>query len=313
VPKFDVSFAGEINLDLVLYGLAEKLPTERELLATESLLTLGSSSAICAHNLSAMGARVGFVTRVGDDPLGELALARLRESRVDVTKVIRSSASSTGITVVLPHRRERHIITYPGTIFEMTYEDLDTRYVASARHFHMGSFFLHRGLHDDIPRLFRQMKKAGLTTSLDTNDDPENHWTRDGVLTETLKHVDVLFPNEREACKIAGTDNATDAMRKLAQTVPVVVVKRGPLGATAAFRSERLESKPVKVDAVDPIGAGDSFNAGFLYQFVRGASLEKCLRWGNVAGAFSTTQPGGTEAFRNLRAWRAFLRKHRAI
>ena len=310
--KFDVTFAGEINLDLILYGTAEELPTERELLAQQSLLTLGSSSAICAHNLSVMGARVGFITRSGNDALGQLALQKLKSSGVDLTAATRSKQTPTGITVILPHKRGRHIVTYPGTIFEMTYKDLDINYLASARHFHMSSFFLHRKLRKDIPRLFRALKKAGVSTSLDTNDDPQEAWTEDGILEETLKYVDVFLPNEREALKITATPKVEDAARKLAEKVATAVVKLGPRGAMAVNRGQRIAAESVKVDVIDPIGAGDSFDAGFIYQFVRGAPLAKCLQWGNLAGAFSTTQPGGTEAFRNRKNWREFLRKHQA-
>ena len=55
--RFDVTIAGEINLDLILYGLPEVMPLERELLASNFQLTLGSSSAIVAHNLAALGVK----------------------------------------------------------------------------------------------------------------------------------------------------------------------------------------------------------------------------------------------------------------
>src|SRR5712691_5956383 len=87
MPRFDVTIAGELNLDLILYGLPDELPPERELLADRMMLTLGSSSAIVAHNLAALGARVGFVSRIGDDPLGQIALDRLAAGGVDVSKV----------------------------------------------------------------------------------------------------------------------------------------------------------------------------------------------------------------------------------
>jgi sugar/nucleoside kinase (ribokinase family) len=84
MSKLDITIAGEINLDLILYGLPEQMPTERELLASGFAITLGSSSAILAHNLAALGSRVGFVTKVGDDSFGALALERLRERGVDL-------------------------------------------------------------------------------------------------------------------------------------------------------------------------------------------------------------------------------------
>ena len=70
MPRFDVTIAGELNLDLILYGLPDELPPERELLADRMMLTLGSSSAIVAHNLAALGSRVGFQSLIGDDSAG---------------------------------------------------------------------------------------------------------------------------------------------------------------------------------------------------------------------------------------------------
>lgn len=309
--KLDVTIAGEINLDLILYGLPQELPAERELLGTSFTMTLGSSSAILAHNLAALGSRVGFVGRVGDDPFGKLALERLAESGTDVARVVRTKKTASGVSIILPHARERHIFTYPGTISELTFEDLDLEYLASARHFHMSSLFLHRALLDRIPELFQDMKGRGLSTSLDTNDDPDDRW--DGVLSETLPYVDLLFPNEREVQKIAGANHLDEAIAHLAQRVPTLVVKLGAKGAVAVRDQERVVAPSVNVKVVDTIGAGDSFNAGFLHEYVRGASLKQCLEYGNFAGAFSTTASGGTEAFRNPSALREFLAADSAL
>jgi len=307
MPRFDVTIAGELNLDLILYGLPEQLPPERELLADRMMLTLGSSSAIVAHNLAALGSRVGFQSRIGDDPLGQIALDRLQEGGVDVSLVRRVPGSTTtGLTVILHHAAWRNILTYPGTIAETSLEDLDLDYLADSRHFHFSSYYLQRGLRPRVGELFQYLKSKGLTISLDTNDDPDDRW--EGGLTEVLRHVDVFLPNEREACKAAGTDDLEIAARKLSDLVPLVVVKLGPKGSMAQRGSERVVSPSQEVAAVDTVGAGDSFDAGFLHEYVRGSTLPKCLASGNRAGALSTTRPGGTEAFRDVRHREEFFR-----
>ena len=102
MPRFDVTIAGELNLDLILYGLPDELPPERELLADRMTLTLGGSSAIVAHNLAALGSRVGFQSRIGDDQLGQIALERLEQGGVDVSRVRHvAGATKTGFTVIL--------------------------------------------------------------------------------------------------------------------------------------------------------------------------------------------------------------------
>jgi sugar/nucleoside kinase (ribokinase family) len=305
MPPFDVTIAGELNLDLILYGLPEELPPERELLAQRMMLTLGSSSAIVAHNLSALGCKVGFVSKIGTDDLGRIALERLAESGVDTGKIRQvTGEQQTGLTVILQRQRLRNILTYPGTIFELRMEDLDLEYLTSARHFHLSSYYLQRGLTKHIPELFRRIKAAGLTISLDTNDDPDDTWQ--GGLMEALHYVDVFLPNAREAQKLTQTQDVESAIEELAKHVPLLVVKMGEAGAVARRGHERFASPGVKIQFVDPVGAGDSFDAGFLSRYVHGADLPTCLAWGNRAGAFSTTQPGGTEAFRDREKREAF-------
>jgi sugar/nucleoside kinase (ribokinase family) len=297
MPTFDVTIAGELNLDLILYGLPEQLQPERELLADRMMLTLGSSSAIVAHNLSALGSRVGFQSRIGDDPLGAIALERLQQGRVDTSRVRHvPGAITTGLTVILHHQSWRNILTYAGTIAELRLEDLDLDYLSDSRHFHLSSYYLQRALRPEVGELFHFLKDKGLTISLDTNDDPEDRW--EGNLIDVLPYVDVFLPNEREACKAARTDDLQAAIRKLSDLVPLLVVKMGRQGAIAQRGEERFTSPARIVEAVDPVGAGDSFDAGFLHQFVRGADIPACLTSGNLAGALSTTRPGGTEAFR---------------
>jgi sugar/nucleoside kinase (ribokinase family) len=306
MPKFDVTIAGELNLDLILYGLPEQLLPERELLADGMMLTLGSSSAIVAHNLAAMGTRVGFQSRIGSDPLGRIALERLQQSGVDVSHVRHVTGSTTtGLTVILHHRSWRNILTYMGTIAELRWDDLDLESLSNSRHFHLSSYFLHRGLRPRIAELLRYMKSQGLTTSLDTNDDPDDRWDLD--LQQAFQFVDVLLPNEREACKLAGVEDLETAVRQLSGRVPLVIVKLGAKGAMAVRGNELLIVPAQPVAPVDTVGAGDSFDAGFLHQYVRGGDLATCLASGNIAGAFSTTRPGGTEAFREPEGWKKFL------
>jgi sugar/nucleoside kinase (ribokinase family) len=311
MPRFDVTVAGELNLDLILYGLPEQLPPERELLADRMMLTLGSSSAIVSHNLAALGSRVGFQSRIGDDPLGQIALDRLRQSGVDVSRV-RSvpGTTTTGVTVILHHGAWRNILTYAGTIAQTCWQDLDLDALADSRHFHLSSYYLQRGLRPRVGELFQSLKSKGLTISLDLNDDPDDQW--EGGLHQVLGYVDVFLPNEREACKAAGIEDLEAAIHKLSKLVPLVVVKLGRKGSLAQRGGERFSSSSQEVVPVDTVGAGDSFDAGFLHQYVRGADLATCLASGNLAGALSTTRPGGTEAFRDADYRERFFREHNA-
>jgi sugar/nucleoside kinase (ribokinase family) len=309
MPRFDVAIAGEVNLDLILYGLPPELSPDRELLADCMMLTLGGSSSILAHNLAALGSQVGFQSIVGDDHLGKTALVLLAEIGVDVSKVRQVSGPiKIGLTVILQRDEWRNILTYSGTISELTLNDLDFDYLADSRHFHLSSFYLQTRLRPHIPELFKRLKAAGLTISLDTNDDPEDLWG--GSLRDALSQVDVFLPNAREARKITGTEDLEAAVNQLAEMVPLLVVKMGADGAIARQGSKTFISPAAKVVCVDPVGAGDSFDAGFLHRYVRGADIPSCLAYGNLSGALSTTRSGGTEAFRDREYRERFLREH---
>jgi len=306
MADFDVSVVGELNLDMILYGLPETLELDREHLAKDFSVTLGSSSAIFTHNLASLGNKVAFSSSVGSDSFGEICLQSLASCGADLRGVRRLPGQLTGVTVILPSGARRYILTYPGTMASMSYADLDLAHALNARHLHLSSYFLHRTLRPHIARLFHEAKKAGLTTSLDTNDDPENLWAAD--LLEVLNFVDVLLPNEREACQIAHTENLEEAVKILSERVPTVVIKRGRQGAIATRGGEMFRTAPLQVALVDPIGAGDSFDAGFIHQFIRGRGIEQCLQFANVSGALSTTRAGGTGAFRDAAYRDCFLR-----
>ncbi|HKW61436.1 MAG TPA: sugar kinase [Candidatus Acidoferrum sp.] len=305
MKRFDISVVGELNADLILYGLPATLEPEREHLADDFAITLGSSSAIFAHNISLLGSRVAFTSCVGSDPLGKFCVERLEQSGVDVSGVKVLAGKTTGVTVILPLSKQRQILTYLGTTLDLQFAHLDLNYLRSASHFHLSSFFLLRGLRSRTPELFSQMKQAGLTTSFDTNDDPEGLWA--GDVRSVLKSVDIFLPNEREACKLTGTDDVQEALKALSQLVPIVVIKCGPKGAIAMRGKDQFRAPSLSVQPVDTVGAGDSFNAGFLHKFILRCNLDECLEYGNAVAALSTTRAGGTEALRERAHRESFL------
>ena len=237
--SLDVCVVGEINPDLILYGVPEQLKPEEESLINGFRLTLGSSSAIFAHNLAVLGTRVGMVSKIGADSLGKMAFDWLADAGVDLTRVrVASSGLATGLSVILAQPSHRFILTYPGTMFAFSHADLDLDYIFSARHLHLSSYFLHKALRPHIADLFREAKAKGLSTSLDTNDDPEGKWGSD--LLDVLPFVDIFFPNEREAKKVAGTDDLPQAIERLAQLCQFVVVKLGRAWSHGTERRRRM-------------------------------------------------------------------------
>lgn len=290
---YDVLVLGELNADLILSGDVVPAWGQSEKLVDDATLVLGSSSAIFACGAARLGLKVAFAGVVGDDPLGRFCREQLVAHGVDPVAVTVDPATRTGITVILQQPDDRAMLTFPGAIAALHAGLIDPALLRAARHLHAGSYFLQTRLQSDVPRLFGAARARGATTSLDTNWDPSGRW--EGV-DALLAVTDVLLPNEQEACALAGVAHWEDALAHLAARVPLVAIKRGAAGAVAMRGKERASALPPRVPFVDAVGAGDSFDAGFVYGVLAGWSLEQTVRLATACGALSTRAAGGTAA-----------------
>ena len=291
----DLLVLGDVNPDLVMRG-GDVTPAfgQAERIVDESRLTVGGSGAILACGAARLGLRVAIAGVVGDDLFGAYMRQELDARGVDVTGLAVDARRPTGMTVVLSGDSDRAILTSMGTIGDLRVNSIDPDLVRSARHLHVSSFFLQRALAPDLPNLFELAREGGAGTSVDPNWDPSGAW--DGGLQDLLASVDVLFPNEMEATRIARTSDLEVAINVLRQRGPTVVVKAGDRGAIAVAPGERASASVMRVATVDTTGAGDSFDAGFLAARLGGGSLERCLAIANACGALSTRATGGVDA-----------------
>ncbi|MBT1689553.1 carbohydrate kinase family protein [Dawidia soli] len=296
---YDVLVVGELNVDLILNQVDKFPEIGKEVLADNMTLTMGSSSAIFASNLSTVGSRVAFIGRLGHDNFGDHILASLQSRGVDTTHILRSTAYNTGATIVLNFGEDRAMVTYPGAMKHLTLQDITPGVLQKARHLHLSSVFLQSGLQQDIVALFKGAKDAGLTTSLDPQWDPAERWDID--LPQLLPHVDVFMPNINELKAFTSKDDLTAALDAIKSFARNVVVKHGSDGAYLWNGRELLHQPAfLNKDVVDSIGAGDSFDSGFIHKFISGAGDQACLEFGALTGAINTTRPGGTGAFESL-------------
>lgn len=294
--RFDVLVVGELNVDLILNSIDSFPEMGKEKLAKDMTLTLGSSSAIFASNLSALGAKVAFVGMIGVDAFGNLVKDSLSAKKVNTDYLIISDKWNTGATIVLNYSEDRAMVTYPGTMEHLTINDISAEAISSAKHLHFSSYFLQPGIQKDIAALFKMAKEKGLTTSLDIQWDPNEKW--DFNYKEVLPFVDVFLPNEQEALLLTKEKELDNAIKKLTPFAKHLVVKLGSKGSMVVTDSKSTFKKSfLNNNVVDAIGAGDSFNAGFIFRFINGFDIDECQTFGNLTGAINTTAAGGTEAF----------------
>lgn len=297
--EFDVLVVGELNIDLILNDIAAFPEIGKEILSDRMTLTMGSSSAIFASNLSTLGTKVGFVGDLGKDSFGDHMINSLSSRGVNTSLIRRLSTHSTGATIVLNFGEDRAMVTYQGAMKNMTVADVPDHGIKNARHLHMSSVFLQSGMLKSLPELFRKAKSMGLTTSIDPQWDPSEKW--DLNIKELLPFVDVFLPNIAELNGLTGKSNLTEALDSMKGFANTVVVKHGNQGAYLWNNGELVHQKPfLNTQVVDSIGAGDSFDAGFIHYFLKGKTHRECLEFGALMGAINTTRAGGTGAFEDL-------------
>ena len=300
----DILVAGEINPDLILTGDVKPEFDQVEKLVTSATLTVGSSSVIFACGAARLGLRVAFIGVCGDDVFGRFMLAEMQKRNVNVDHVIIRTTGQTGLSVILNREADRAILTHPGLIADLQASDIADSLLAQTRHLHVASYFLQTKLQPDLPALFQRAHALGLTTSLDTNYDPSEKWIG---FDDLLSKTDVFLPNKTEALSITQSANVVSASEQLAQTCKLAAIKLGAEGAIACNGEEVIRSNSISVNVVDTVGAGDTFDAGFVFGYLNDWPLQKSLRLACVCGALSTQRAGGTEGQPTLLEALAFL------
>lgn len=290
MPKFDLLVAGEINPDLILNGQFALEFGQTEKLVDSANLTIGSSSAIFACGAARLGLKTAFIGVCGDDLFGRFMLEQMNARDVDTSGVRVVPGGTTGLSVILNRGADRMILTNPGLIADLKADDVSDSLLQQAKHLHVASYFIQTALRPGLPGLFERAHHLGLTTSLDTNFDPTEKWTG---LPDVLAKTDIFFPNEREAKSIVKR-SPEEAIRILSNACGMVVMKCGADGAKLAEKRLFTGVPSIPVDVVDTVGAGDSFDAGFVYGYLQNWDRERTLRLAVVCGALSTRASGGT-------------------
>lgn len=297
MKEFDVIAIGELNVDVILNNIDGEPEIGKEKFAKDMILTLGSSTAIFAANIACLGSKTSFVGMIGNDIFGELIETSLADKGVNTSTLIKTNEHASGATICLNYNEDRANVTYQGAMDFMSFSDINKGIFSQTKHIHLSSVFLQSGIKKDLLEILKFARENNVTTSLDPQWDPLEEWDLD--YKKVLPYINVFLPNETELKFITQSDNLDDAIEKILPYINICVVKCGSKGSILLQR----DKNPLQLDAflntdvVDAIGAGDSFNAGFIHSFVRGLSFEEAQRIGNMTGAINTTAAGGTGAF----------------
>jgi len=282
---------GDLNVDIIVSGMTEFPELGREIHCGDVRTVMGGSASIFACRLGQLGVKVDILGVVGRDENGTVVLNTLRSNNVGLEKVIIRDDIRTGVTLSLTYPNEKALITFMGSIGALKPSDVKPEFFEDYDHVHISSIYFQPNLLGSIPEIFEEAKKRGLSTSLDTQDDPTGKYE---MIWEILKHTDIFLPNDREAKGVAKSTSLDDALKKIGSKVKTLAVKCGSQGAVGKMGEKIVKVEPIRINPVDTTGAGDSFDAGFIYYFLcKGMSFEDSLRFANAMGALSCLYIGG--------------------
>ena len=296
MSELDVVVSGLVFHDLVL-GLPTPPRPGTEVWATDSNESPGGIANF-AVALSRLGLRTGLAAAFGADDLGDRVWSRLADDEgIDLSLSRKLAGWQTPLTVALAYEGDRALVTR-GTPPLLSADELITAPPAArAVAAHIGPW-----PNDWLAK----SKAAGSVVFADVGWDPSEQW--DPAVLDQLEHCDVFLPNAAEAMHYTRTHSPTEALVRLAELVPLVVVSNGADGALAmdAGTGERVAVPAHQVQAADTTGAGDVFAAGFIAATLWELPLPERLRFASLVAAISVTRLGGADAaprWSDLAAW----------
>jgi sulfofructose kinase len=288
---FDVTWPADRPFQLIGFGanavdwicLVPRYPEHNSKMQMEALKKMGGGQIATAAALCARyGLRARYVGRVGDDEIGMFSLTDLRDEPMDIcVEVVPDAFSQFSIIIVDRVTGERTIIWDRDPKLHYLQGELNRESIVAGQ-------LLHLDGHDQPACITaaRWARRAGMRVSIDIDK------VQPGV-EELLELVDFMIPSQNFVTQFAGTRDWREGIRSIAAvTKGFVAMTRGDQGCAVLWEDEVIEVPGIEVRAVDTTGAGDVFHGAFVYALFQGWSVERTLRFANVAGALSCTRVG---------------------
>lgn len=285
--NYDVLLWGVYFVDLIFADLPEAPRLGAEIFSGKFVMTPSGPFAT-AVAMTRLGLRVGWFCDFGNDFLSRFVLEAAQREGLDSSLFQHHPFPVRRISAVFSLLNDRGILSFMD-------DTAQTSPIPAIEKFRPRCLFLphlHYGV--QYTDLFAAARRVGATIFMDCQSTEATLETP-GVI-EALRSADIFSPNEAEARQLTGAATVEEALARLAELTPLVVIKCGSAGAIAQSGAKIVRSPAIRVNVVDTTSAGDCFDAGFLYGYLRGESLERTLQLANICGGLSTTALGGVEA-----------------
>jgi 2-dehydro-3-deoxygluconokinase len=304
VSRAEVVTVGETMI--LLYG---EDPTAPLRLGDALRLDFAGADSNFAIAMTRLGYRSAWISRLGEEPLGDLVLEAIAHEGVDVSGVIRDRASNTGLYLKHHDANGATRVQYyrrGSAASKLQPDDLDPEYFRKAKLVHLNgmTFALSQSCVDTMRRALELGLTAGAMISLDLNLRLQL-WSLESareVLGRIVPKVFAVFGTEEEFLAYFGVPDIGEALDAAVGLGPqIAVAKMGSDGAVALVNGARLSHHGyTPPNVIDLVGAGDGFNAGFMASYLGGLPADECLRRANLVGACAVATPGDFEGYPTL-------------
>lgn len=264
---------------------------------------VGGAESNVAIGLVRLGHRAGWVSRVGNDEFGACVRATLRGEGVDTSQVIADEEAPTGVYFKEQRRADHTRVHYyrdGSAASRLSASDLSREYIGQADYLHLTGITpaLSASCREATWAALRIAEEEGVAVSFDPNVR-RKLWSEEearATLRSMIPEVHTVLTGRGEATLLTGREEPEAAARALRDHgASEVVVRRGEAGALAVSEDGVERGDALEVEAVDVVGAGDAFTAGYLSGRLRDWAVAPALRLGNVAGGLATTVRGDSE------------------
>lgn len=292
MKAFDVVGFGALNVDK-LFKVNRIAEAEEESFVTGFEETCGGSAANTIVGLAKLGCKVGFIGKVAGDREGRMLLEDFQKEGVDTSGVRIARRGRSGVVMgFVDEKGERALYIDAGVNDGIKSEEMNMAYVSGAKFLHLTSFVGETSFQTQKKLTERLPKNAKVSF------DPGALYAQRGIgeLESIIEKTFVLLPNAIELKLLTGLDDyKKGAETMLKRGIKMVAVKLGSKGCYVTNGKESSIVEAFKVKAVDTTGAGDAFDAGFLYGMLSGKSLRDCGRIGNFVASRCVMKMGARQ------------------
>jgi ribokinase len=294
---FDVVGFGALNVDK-LFKVNKIAAADEESSITEYEEAAGGSAGNTIVGLARLGCRVGFLGKIAGDAEGRMLIEGFSREGVDTTGIAVAKKGRSGTVMgFIDPKGERALYVNPGVNDSIELDESSIAYASHSKFLHLTSFVGEKSFNAQI----ELVRKVSRSTRIGL--DPGALYARKGfaALRPLVKAAYVVLPNVGELEALTGkVDYRKGAGALLNEGVHVVAVKLGSEGCYVTSREGSCLIEPLKVRVVDTTGAGDAFNAGFIYGLINRKSLSDCGRLGNFVASRCIMKMGARTALPTL-------------